>query len=92
MSGSIYVVAMSKGRIKIGHSIAVGRRVEELRLNYGYKRCRLLGFIPGTIEQERALHRLLVPARSLSGIGREVYDRAALVALLSARASEGAGA
>jgi len=54
----IYAFRCHDGMIKIGYSAELNKRRMTLKFTWA----DLLGFMPGTIEDERALHRRLAPS------------------------------
>jgi hypothetical protein len=59
----IYAVQRADGLIKFGHTINLRRRFFKLRVEYG-ETLRPLGYLLGSLQQERALHEILGEARS----------------------------
>ncbi len=64
----IYAVRFADGIVKIGHTSNLGRRLTELQCQRGD--AELVGFMRGTIDDERAIHRKLAPSVHS---GREYY-------------------
>lgn len=61
---TLYAVRLNDGRIKIGHTANMGQRFGS------FKRCTVLGFKPGTRDDEAAIHASLKAHRAT---GREYY-------------------
>lgn len=77
--GAVYIVeTIDKTRIKIGYTNRLTMRMAQIRTlakrQYGCD-FRLIGFFPGTIQHEAALHRILAPYR----VQTEWYDHAAVM-------------
>ena len=61
MTGFIYVISSERGIVKIGYSKNPKRRFGSVQT--GSDRCKLLGYVPGTREQEISIHRSLDSSR-----------------------------
>lgn len=59
----IYAFRCDDGAVKIGFSTRLAKRRATLKFSWA----DLLGFMPGTIEQERELHKRLVRSRQRGG-------------------------
>ncbi len=80
--GFIYVASWTNGQIKIGCALDVPNRMKTLRIDSRLAEVpRLLAVMPGTIRQERQLHRVLRRhlRKSHHGCSTEVYPASILL-------------
>lgn len=80
--GFIYVASWPQGGIKIGCALDLAKRMKSLRMDAQLSSLpRLLASMPGTIDQEKHLHRVLRRAirKSHHGCRTEVYPACILL-------------